>query len=201
VTAPTLASDILEDSSRLIALLEQHRQELPFVEEALVQHRKLHSDLLHQQHSSQRALDEWRRALARRWQCEVAGRRRYLEIQRQLIAHFGADAPELLLFLRGSESNSSAAELLTDLRRLHAALSVTASAPAAAVQELAALTRACADLEDAIARTNRCDEQRHKALLDRNLSQHAYQHLGNQTRRQLSEHLGREAIWAGAGAR
>ena len=189
MTAP-LYYDPLDDSSRLIAVLEQHRTRLPFADEALAQHQMLHGELLHQRSSSEQALEEWRHALAQRWQCEVAGRRVYLRIQQALVEHFGEESPALLLFIRSDEGNGSAAELLADLQRLHAALCVTEPPAIATRDYLPELTHICEDLEAAIAWTSRCDQQRRKAVLDRHLGQHAYQRIRSKTRRLLREHLG-----------
>jgi hypothetical protein len=196
VTALLPPYDLLEDSRRLLGILEQHCQALPNAIEMLERHQIIHSELLQQRLSSERALEEWRHALARRWQCEVTGRRVYICVQRELVAHFGPNAPALVLFLRSGESDHDASELLVDLRRLQTAISVTTGVPSGVVSYLPDLARAGDDLESAINWSTLCERQRHRAFLDRHLSQQAYQQVRSRTQRLLSDVLGQRAAEA-----
>jgi hypothetical protein len=179
--------DLVEDSNQLLAQLERQQGEHPGARDLLERHRQLHHELLQRQQSGERALDEWRRALARRWDCEVAGQRLYLNVQRELVAYFGHESQALLIFLRGDERERDATQLLADLRRLHAALAITRGVPAAATEHLPDLLRACDALDEALRWSNRCEQQRHRAFLDRHLSQQAYQQVRERTQRALAE--------------
>lgn len=178
--------DLVQDSTQLLVALERQLGALPGASVLLEQHQQLHRELLHRQQSGERAIEEWRRALARRWQCEVAGQRLYLNVQRELVAYFGAGSQALLIFLRGDEREHDAAQLLADLRQLQAALAITQGVPTAATDHLPGLARACDDLDDALHWSNRCEQQRHRAFLDRHLSQQAYQHVRERTWRALA---------------
>ena len=179
-------SDLVEDSSQLLTQLEGHVGVLPDARGLLERHQLLHRDLLHRQQSGERALEEWRRALARRWECEVAGQRLYLSIQRELVGYFGAESQALLIFLHGDERERDATQLLADLRRLHAALAVTRGVPDTATAFLPSLARTCEALDEAVRWSNRCEQQRHRAFLDRHLSQQAYQQVRERTQRALA---------------
>jgi len=182
----------LEESQRLITTLEQLRHEIPFAEAILAIHLPTHSELEQTHIRAQQTVTAWRAALALRWECEVAGRRLYKRILRQLSAHYGGDhAPEIQLLSRGgAEANSSPAELLADLRRLQAALSVGSAAGLFAGEGGGELERTCAALEDAIAAANTCETQRRNAALDSRLAKEAYRRARSETRRRLAEHYG-----------
>src|SRR6266516_3848480 len=187
MTALLAPGDALAESQRLIAALERRRSELPFADDVLAIHRPTHQNLERSSSSSDDAVEAWRAALARRWECEVAGRRLYKQIFRQLAEHLGRDdAPEIQLLSRGeAEVNSSPAELLHDLHRLQAALElVGASLPFAEVE------RTCAGLEAAIAEANSSEEQRRASALERRMAQEAYRRARATTQRALIEHYG-----------
>lgn len=188
MTAITNATiyDLVQDSTQLLVALERQLGELPSARVLLEQHKLLHRELLHRQQSGERAVEEWRCALARRWECEVAGQRLYLNVQRELVAYFGPASQALLIFLSGDEREHDAARLLADLRRLHAALAITNGVPAAATDYLPDLARACDDLDDALRWSTHCEQQRHRAFLDRHLSQQAYQQVRERTQRALA---------------
>jgi hypothetical protein len=186
INATATIYDMVEDSSQLLALLERRQSELPAARDLLDRHRELHHELLHRQQNGERALEEWRRALARRWECEVAGQRLYMNVQRELVAYFGPSSQALLIFLHGDDRERDATQLLADLRRLHAALAITRGVPAAATEHLPELARACDALDEALRWSNRCEQQRHRAFLDRHLSQQAYQQVRERTERALA---------------
>ena len=184
-------SDALAESRRLIAALERKRDELPFADDVLAIHRPTHEDLARSSARSDDAVEAWRAALARRWECEVAGRRLYKQGVRQLAEHYGREAPEVQLLSRGgAEVDSSPAELLHDLRRLQAALELAQAALPGAAEYLDEAGRACAALEAAIADTADCEEQRRTAALDRRMAQEAYRRARAMTRRALIDHYG-----------
>jgi hypothetical protein len=185
-------NDALAESQRLIAALEQHRGELPFADDILALHRPTHQELEASYTRSEQAVAAWRRALAQRWECEVAGRRLYKRSVRQLVEYYGGEeAPEVQLLSRGgAEVDSSPAELLVDLRRLQAALAVGAEALAFANERLPELDQACAALEEAIVEANLCETQRRVAVLDSRMAREAYRRVRSETRRVLIEHYG-----------
>jgi hypothetical protein len=187
--APTHA---LEESQRLIATLEQLRSEIPFVEDILAVHRPTHSELEQSHIRGEQAVAAWRAALAKRWECEVAGRRLYKRILRQLSAHYGGDhAPEIQLLSRGgAEADSSPAELLADLRRLQVATLVGNAAQLFAGESEDEIEQVCVALEHAIAAANTYETQRRNAALDNRLANEAYRRARTQTRRRLAQHYG-----------
>jgi hypothetical protein len=187
--APT---DALAESQRLIAALEQLRGELPFADDILALHRPTHHELEASYTRSEQAVAAWRRALAQRWECEVAGRRLYKRSVRQLVEYYGDEAaPEVQLLSRGgAEVDSSPAELLGDLRRLQAALAVGVESLAFASERLPEIDQACAALEGAIVEANVCETQRRVAVLDSRMAREAYRRVRSETRRVLIEHYG-----------
>jgi hypothetical protein len=184
--APT---DALAESQRLIATIERLRSELPFAEDILALHRPTHHELEASATKSELAVDAWRGALARRWEAEVAGLRLYKRIVRQLSEHYGGEsAPEVQMLSRaGAKADSSPAELLADLRRLQAALSVGLEF---VHQRLPEVERACAALESAIEDANQSETQRRDAVLDNRMAREAYRRVRGETRRMLVEHYG-----------
>jgi hypothetical protein len=184
--APT---DALAESQRLIATIERLRSELPFAEDILALHRPTHHELETSATKSEQAVDAWRAALARRWDAEVTGLRLYKRIVRQLIEHFGDEsAPEVQMLSRGgAQAESSPAELLMDLRRLQAALSVGLTF---ARERLPEVEQACAALESAITDANQSETQRRVAVLDNRMAREAYRRARGETRRLLVKHYG-----------
>jgi hypothetical protein len=184
--APT---DALAESQRLIAMIEQRRGELPFADNILALHRPTHHELATSAANSEQAVTAWRGALARRWESEVAGLRLYKRIVRQLAEHYGSeDAPEVQMLSRGgAETESSPSELLADLRRLQAALSVGLGI---ANERLPEVEQACVALERAITDANQSETQRRVAVLDNRMAREAYRRVRGETRRLLVEHYG-----------
>ncbi|MFL5806975.1 MAG: hypothetical protein ACJ8CR_35255 [Roseiflexaceae bacterium] len=184
-------SDALAESQRLIAALERRRDELPFADDVLAIHRPTHENLARSSVRSDDAVEVWRAALARRWECEVVGRRLYKQGVRQLAEHYGREAPEVQLLSRGgAEADSSPAELLRDLRRLQAALELTRASLPGAADRLDEVGRECAALAAAIADAATREEQRRTAALDRRMAQEAYRRARATTRRALLDHYG-----------
>jgi hypothetical protein len=184
-------SDALAESQRLIVALEQRRSELPFADDVLAIHRPTHEDLARCSARSDDAVEAWRAALARRWECEVAGRRLYKQGVRQLVEHYGRGAPEVQLLSRGgAEVDSSPSELLHDLRRLQAALELAQSALPSAAERLDEAAQVCAALDMAITDATSREEQRRTAALDRRMAQEAYRRVRATTRRVLINHYG-----------
>lgn len=186
---------VLDDASHLIATLEQFRTQLPFADEELSYFHALRHKLVEHQSTSEKTLTEWRRALAWRWDCEVAGQRLFLQIRRDLIDCFGANAPQLQL-VAPSQTNSArtAAELLDDLRRLYASLTVMQPRPPFAGQRLSELAVACKNLSEALSQTSFWENERRSAILDQRLTFQAYQRAYDQTRQRLDDYLRNEHV-------
>ncbi|MFO7169531.1 MAG: hypothetical protein DIU80_016015 [Chloroflexota bacterium] len=184
-------ADAIAESQRLIAALEQRRAELPFADDMLATHRTMHRELEMSHTTSQQAVAEWRAALARRWECEVAGRKLYKQVMRQLVDYYGSPeaAPVTLVSRGGAEAESSPSELLEDLRRLHAALLIE-DAPPFAEQRRAEVTQAHRDLEAAIAHANACEHRRRTAVLDSRMVREVYRRVRSETYRALVGHYG-----------
>ena len=185
-------SDALTESKRLIAALERRRNDLPFVEDMLAIHHPAHYELENSRLRSEQAVEAWRNALARRWDCEIAGRRLYKHVFRQFVEHYGSAAvPEVQMLSRGeAEVDSSPSELLRDLRRLQAAL--TASTLPFADTRLPEIEQVCCALEAAIAEAAVREAQRRAAVLDRRMAQEAYRRARALTRCRLAEHYGEQ---------
>jgi hypothetical protein len=183
--------DALAESQRLIAAIEQRRAELPFADDILETHRTMLRELETSHTSSAQAVAEWRAALARRWECEVAGRRLYKQVMRQLVDFYGSPeaAPIKLLSRGGAEIDSSPQELLEDLRRLHAAL-VIPTAPPPAGERADELELACLELARAIAQASACEHRRRAAALDNRMVREVYRRVRGETTRVLVEHYG-----------
>jgi len=184
--APT---DALAESQRLIGMIEQLRGDLPFADDILALHRPTHRELETSATRSEQAVAAWREALARRWDSEVAGLRLYKRVVRQLAEHYGGeDAPEVQMLLRGgTDSDSTPSELLADLRRLQAALSVGLEF---ARERLPEVEQACAVLESAITDANQSETQRRVAVLDNRMARESYRRVRGETRRLLVAHYG-----------
>ncbi len=188
----TSSYDVLADSNRMVALLERYRTDLPCVDKELALHQSLRHELETHQRDGEHALAEWRQALARRWECEIAGQRFYMHMQRQLCDYFGADSPHLKIMLPdNSQSARTATELLSDLRRLQASLEILQPQPPFVCLQLPALTQTCTDLEEALNWTQRCEARRRTAMLEQRLALNVYYHARAQTQRLLDEHIGR----------
>ena len=185
--------DVLSESQRLLAALSHLDTELPFAREMLAAHRPVHIEIQRTHERSEQSVSLWRGALARRWECEVSGRRLYKRVLRKMIQFYGSEsAPEVQLLSRsGAEANSSPAELLADLRRLHAALDV-GSAPFydSALQDQ--IQHECAALQQAIADTSTHENERRNAVPDHRLAREAYRRTRSETLRRLQLHYGEQ---------
>ncbi|MEN9937848.1 MAG: hypothetical protein RLZZ387_4427 [Chloroflexota bacterium] len=183
-------ADAIAESQRLIAALERRRAELPFVDVVLEAHRTMHQELEVSHSSSEQAVAEWRAALARRWECEVAGRRLYRQIMRQLAEGYRTEAPAFKVISRGgAEAESSPAQLLEDLSRLQAALSISG------VSELSRLRgrqleELSLELAHAIGHADSCEHRRRSSALDNRMVREVYRRVRGETCRALVGHYG-----------
>lgn len=197
----TSSYDILADSNRMVALLERYRTDLPFVDKELALHQSLRHELETHQRAGEHSLAEWRQALARRWECEIAGQRFYMQMHRQLCDYFGADSPYLKIMLPDdTRSARTAVDLLNDLRRLQASLEIIQPQPPFVCWQLPTLAHICNDLEEALKWTQHCEARRRTAMLEQRLAYNAYYHARTHTQRLLDEYIGRDHGNAGADA-
>jgi hypothetical protein len=166
-------NDAIADSARLIAILERHHKDVPEIEGLLTAHRTTHHQMTTSYHASEDAIAAWRAALARRWTCEIAARRLYKQTLRQIVQHYGtAETPTIRLISRGgAEADSTPAELLEDMRRLHAVLS----------------------LESAIHDVAESERRRRTAVLDLRIAREVYRRMRRETYQALVNRLGDQA--------
>lgn len=198
MTHPAVIStyDLLCDSNHVLTVLERYRMRLPIQgHEAIVQHQMLHRELELHQDVSERALSQWREALAWRWECEVASQRFYHELRQKTHAYFGTDSPHLHAFMLTPNTNArTAAELLTDLHRVKAALKLIQPIPPFAPPMLERLVAICADLEAAVEQTHHCETQRRSAMLEQRITHTAYKRARVKTESLFAEYLGEQAV-------
>ncbi len=193
MTALLAPADALQQSERIIQLLEQRRGEFPCAEEFLAIHRPAHQELERNRQITERAVAAWRESLAHRWDCEVVGCRLYNQLYQQFVAFYGSAAPEVQLIARsGTEENSSPAELLADLRRMEAALLVNSKQLPFAAQRLAELSEVCAALDNAICKTNEHETARRESVLAQRMVQEAHRRLYGTTRQAFAQHYGEQ---------
>ncbi len=187
--------DAIDDSAKLIAILERHHQDAPEIEALLNAHRATHRQMTTSYHMSEEAITAWRAALARRWTCEIAARRLYKQTLRQLVQHYGtAETPTIRLISRGgAEADSTPAELLEDMRRLHAVLSLEAATLPFAEQRLAEIAQSCETLERAIDEVAERERQRRTAVLDLRIAREVYRRMRRETCQALMNQLGDRA--------
>lgn len=188
-------SSPIDDSQQFIAMLESQAPQHPFVGEELARHRVLYSELQHRQAFNERTLREWRAALTRRWECEIAGQRLFMQIQRQLREHFGADSLQVEAVAPVLDSKAcTAADLLAALRRMHAGLMLLQPSPPFVGERMNQLKQALSTLAEALDQTRLCEAARRQAILNQQLASGAYERARNQTRHLFIEQLGEEAI-------
>lgn len=187
--------DAIADSAKLIALLERYQKDVPEIEALLDAHRSTHHQMTSSYHTSEEAIAAWRAALARRWTCEIAARRLYKQTLRQLVQHYGTpDAPTVRLISRGgAEADSTPTELLDDMRRLHAALSLEVATLPFAEQRLAEIAHSCEMLERAINDVAEYERRRRTAVLDLRIAREVYRRMRREACQMLMSQLGDQA--------
>ena len=174
------------DSHFVIDALERYKDELPFAREHLALHYSCWQALHQCQGKSDAAVDAWRAALSRRWECEIVARRLYKQVFRQYLEQYGG-ADHLVIHSLATRRDTSVAtppELLADLRSLHADLGLNTGAANAARSEEILVT--CANLDEAIRETATREAARRAAVLDRRVAQEAIQHAHTTTKHVLA---------------
>lgn len=180
----------LEESARLLATLESYSATSPAMRATLDQHRALHARLEAHHTASEAALASWREALTRRWQCEIEGQRLFMTIVGQLRASYGANSPYLRVIDPGTAAHAGGpADLLNDLRRLHASLKLIPPPLPFDPARLDHLEAVCCDLDAALAETCAREAERRHANLERRMAQDAFQRTLATTQNRLSEWL------------
>lgn len=180
----------LDPTRQMIATLERHRDAYPFLDEDLARHRALSAALVAQALQSEYALSQWRTALARRWDCEVAAQRVYHKIQQQLDATYGADPAysQLLAPAQPAAGNTPRA-LLHEVRRLEAALGLLAPRPLFADTGRTQLRTVAENLAAAIAQTDQCEAERRNRLVEQRLTANMLERVSERTRRTLTHYM------------
>ena len=178
-------SDSIAESQRLIDALERHAADLPFASEHLAIYRPAHHTLEQCQHRSEDAVAAWQVALARRWECEIAARRLFKQIYGQYVAFYGSATCREVQRIASShsEGDGSPADLLADLRRLHADL--TLQHDDGFLGRCNELERACNMLTFAIREATACEAARRTSVIDRRIAQEALRRARNTTQRAL----------------
>lgn len=191
MTAPQASNDTIRESLRLIDELERRRSDLPFADGVLTLHRDTHRELEQCYDASEEAVTAWRAALARRWDHEVAGRRLYKQVLRQFSDQLGESAPQVQMISRGgAEANSTPAELLEDLRRLRAGLTIDGVDLPFAAERLPQIDQACAALEAAIEEARVTEHRRRNAVLESRMAREVFRRVCEETYGKLAAHYG-----------
>lgn len=176
---------LLDESHNLITLLEHTQASSPFVREALARQQALHTELQHRQMQSDQALAEWRMALTHRWQCEIEGQRIYTQILRHLRDRYGEDSPHVQILLPSNNQHAgTAADLLNDMRRLHASL-LLLQPQSVDADTLAHLEAMCQQLDEALAQTQHLERKRRATTIERRMAEDACRQAIDETTRQF----------------
>lgn len=190
-----IASPIPDAATRLVALLERHRETYPALEEELTQQQTLTRVLAEHRRRGEQALSAWRVALSRRWECEVCAQRAYSAVQRQLAEYYGPDQAYAQLIAPGHPAcASTASDLLHDIRRLGASLELLAPRPPFAPEAIARLRDAGENLGRAIEQTSRCEAERRSVLTEQRIAVNVYERAYTRARRHLTRFLGEQAV-------
>ncbi len=191
MTSSLAPYDAINESRRFIHALERRQHVLTFADTLLSLHYTAHQHLENSYDISEQAVEAWRAALADRWECEVAVRRLYKQVIRQLTDHYGEMAPQMQLITRGgAEINSSPAELMEDLRRLHAALTVELETLPFAAERLPQIDQVYDQLDHAIDVANQTEQRRRNAVLENRMAREAFRRTSEATLGKLAAHYG-----------
>jgi hypothetical protein len=177
--------NILEESEQFIAALRQYA--IAPAQDVLERYVTLHEELRRQQAQSTQSLAAWREALQRRWHCEISGQRMYMKIVQQLRTFFGSDSPQLQVIEPHSAAPAgSAADLLNDMWRLHAALIILQPNLPCEADIIAQFELACQDLDQALRDTAHYEEQRRRTSVEYHLAQNACRRTMDETNNLLA---------------
>jgi hypothetical protein len=176
-------------ATQLLTMLELRRSEFPFADEELTRHRALRNALAEQSVRGEQTLADWRRALSQRWDAEVKGQRTYITVQRQIAAYFGNDSTYLQLVAPSQPAVAlTASNLLTDMRRLEASLTLLRPRPSFAEKSLAELHEAGDQLATAITWTDHCEAERRRVLIEQRMATHLYERACQKTRQLVASY-------------
>ncbi|EFO79066.1 hypothetical protein OSCT_3067 [Oscillochloris trichoides DG-6] len=186
-----------ETTAQLLTLLELRRHELPFADEELSRHQTLLSAIEEQNQRGEQTLADWRKALAQRWQAEVAGQRAYIAVQRKLATYFDNDTTYLQLVAPTSPAAAlTATTLLADMRRLEASLTLLRPRPPFAEECLIQMREAGDQLAAAITMTEYCEAERRRVLIEQRMATHLYERVCQKTRQLVAEYAHEEELAA-----
>ena len=180
-------NDALAESQHVAAMLRRHAATLP-PGATQVNQLLLACQLFERcQQQSDAAVAAWRTALARRWECEIAGRRIYKQVERQYLEWYGPASLELQRIISHDDGNFSPADLLADLRRIQADLALLAGRNDLA-QNHDHVAAAAERLEATIHNAAVCEAARRGAVLERRIAQDAFRRARTTAQHGLAEH-------------
>ncbi len=184
--------DAIADSERVIAALEQYQHEIPMASQILTMHRTTHHELEVSHSHSEQAVAAWRAALSHRLECEIAARRLYKQLVRQMIEHYGTEeVPSVKLLIPAENGvDVTPAELLADLRRLQTVFALERSLPPLLSDRIGEVDQSARRLEQSIAAANAREHERRTAVLDSRIARETYRRIRSETYRMLVEHYG-----------
>ncbi len=189
-----LTISISDAANQLVATLERYRDTYPILDEELARQRALAVAMAEQHERGEQALNEWRAALSRRWECEVNAQRAYCEVERQFGTYYSSDSAYAQLIAPSHPtSGSTASDLLHQVRRLEASLELIQPRPPFAAEAITKLRAVAADLADAIEQTARCEVERRSVLTDQRIAANLYERAYERARQLLAHHLGEQA--------
>ncbi len=127
-------------------------------------------------------------ALRHRWECEVAGQRHYSAMVQQIENHYGSDSPQMQTVAPPAIAHGvTPAELLENMRRLHAALLLMDPGQPCDAESMACLSAASNQLEAALENTRQHEEQRRKKIVEVQLVSDACKRAMRETIALISE--------------
>lgn len=193
MTIPSAITDPTAEAYCLIAVLEHHRQQLPFADQELARHQQLLDELEIQRRESDGALKAWRVALAQRWNLEVASQRLLKRIKVDLQAHYPSDDPCMrLVALIDDGAVRTADDLVNDLNYLVGGLGLITPPLALFKTRIREAEQLRSQLEAAIAACRVCEAQRRGSILGLRMASRAYRRVVERTRQLITTTLARE---------
>lgn len=117
------------------------------------------------------------------------GQRTYIAIQEQIGGYFGKDATYLQLVAPTQPASGlTASNLLTDMRRLEASLTLLRPRPPFAEESLTLMRGAGDRLAAAIEWSDHCEAERRRVLIEQRLAKNLYDRVCQKTRRLVEAH-------------
>jgi hypothetical protein len=115
----------------------------------------------------------------------------YKQVLRQIADALGEYSPQIQMLSRGgAEANSSPSELLKDLRRVQACLTIEAPQLSFAAERLRQIEQNCLALELAIGEAQNWEHRRRNAVLENRMARESFRRICEETFGKLSAHYG-----------